>query len=171
IALIKTNKHTIDAIIDRVVVPEDATDKEELQRRLADPVETGLKLGNGSVIVAEVLDSGFDFPASPTKMTDHLYSEKFACPVDNISLPDIEPRLFSFNSPHGACSTCTGLGTILEVEPTLVLNPNLTINEGGILPWSRMANADTWHNRIIQSLSEEHGFSLDAPIKDLSEDV
>lgn len=171
IVLIKTNKHTIEAVIDRVVIPEIQGDMEELRRRLADSVETALRLGNGSMVVAEVHDKGFDFPATPTEMTDHLYSEKFACPIDNISLPDIEPRLFSFNSPHGACPTCTGLGTILEVEPSLVLNPNLTINEGGILPWSRMANADTWHNRIIQSLSEEHGFSLDTPIKNLSEEI
>lgn len=171
IVLIKTNKHTIEAIIDRVIVPEVKGDMEDLRRRLADSVETALRLGSGSLVVAEVHDKGFDFPAEPKEMTDHLYSEKFACPVDNISLPDIEPRLFSFNSPHGACPSCTGLGTILEVEPTLVLNPNLTINEGGILPWSRMANADTWHNRIIQSLSEEHGFSLDTQIHNLSDDV
>ncbi len=171
ITLIKTNKHTIEAIIDRVIVPEDVTDKDELQRRLADSVETALRLGTGSLIVAEVLDKDFDFPVSPTKMKDHLYSEKFACPVDNISLPDIEPRLFSFNSPHGACPTCTGLGTILEVEPDLVLNPNLTINEGGILPWSRTANADTWHNRMLAEVAAEHGFSLDVPIKTLPDDV
>jgi excinuclease ABC subunit A len=173
ITLIKTNKHTIEAVIDRVVVPEVGSDeeRESLRRRLADSVETALKLGSGSMVVAEVHDTGFDFPVTPTNMTDHLYSEKFACPVDNISLPDLEPRLFSFNSPHGACSTCTGLGTMLEVEPDLVLNPNLSINEGGILPWSRMANADTWHNRVLQSLADEQKFSLDKPIRELSDDV
>src|SRR5690606_6838391 len=171
IVLIKTNKHTIEAVIDRVVIPEIKGDMDELRRRLADSVETALRLGNGSMVVAEVHDKGFDFPAEPQEMTDHLFSEKFACPIDNISLPDIEPRLFSFNSPHGACPSCTGLGTILEVEPNLVLNPNLTINEGGILPWSRMANSDTWHNRILQSLSEEHGFSLDTRIGELPEDI
>src|SRR5690606_21303422 len=119
----------------------------------------------------EVHDNGFDFPAQPKEMTDHLFSEKFACPVDNISLPDLEPRLFSFNSPHGACPTCTGLGTILEVEPELVMNPNLTINEGGILPWSRMSQTDTWHHRMLESLASEHGFSLDAPISNLSDDI
>jgi excinuclease ABC subunit A len=176
ITLIKTNKHTIEAVIDRVVIPETVADKtseevESLRRRLADSVEAALKLGSGSMIVAEVHDSGFDFPANPTDMTDHLFSERFACPVDNISLPDLEPRLFSFNSPHGACPTCTGLGSILEVEPELVLNPNLTINEGGILPWSRMSQTDTWHHRMLDSLAAEHGFSLDAPIGKLSDDI
>jgi excinuclease ABC subunit A len=181
ITLIKTNKHTIEAVIDRIVLPEapakrtdgqEATDDADaLRRRLADSVEAALRLGSGSMILAEVHDSGFDFPATPTQMTDHLFSEKFACPVDNISLPDLEPRLFSFNSPHGACPTCTGLGSILEVEPELVLNPNLTINEGGILPWSRMSQTDTWHHRMLESLASEHGFSLDAPISKLSDDV
>ena len=175
IVLIKTNKHTIEAVIDRVVIPEkldqNSEEYESLRRRLADSVETSLRLGSGSMVVAEVHDAGFDFPAEPKDMTDHLFSEKFACPVDNISLPDLEPRLFSFNSPHGACPTCTGLGTMLEVEPDLVLNPNLSINEGGILPWSRMANADTWHNRMLEQVAAEHGFSLDTPIGKLSDDI
>lgn len=179
ITLIKTNKHTIEAVIDRIVIPENATGRPEdgneeadvLRRRLADSVEAALRLGSGSMTVSEVHDSGFDFPANPTSMTDHLFSEKFACPVDNISLPDLEPRLFSFNSPHGACPTCTGLGTILEVEPELVLNPNLTINEGGILPWSRMSQTDTWHHRMLESLAVEHGFSLDTAIGKLSDDI
>src|SRR6185312_7305753 len=96
-------------------------------------LETGLKLAEGSVIVSEVLDASLDFPASPKKMEDHLYSEKFACPIDNIALPEIEPRLFSFNSPHGACPECTGLGSLLEIDPDSILNPILSISEGGIL--------------------------------------
>ncbi len=184
ITLIKTNKHTIEAVIDRIVLPDNSDSKaarqqdsekteeaEALRRRLSESVETALRLGSGSMIVAEVHDNGFDFPAQPKEVTDHLFSEKFACPVDNISLPDLEPRLFSFNSPHGACPTCTGLGTILEVEPELVMNPNLTINEGGILPWSRMSQTDTWHHRMLESLASEHGFSLDAPISNLSDDI
>jgi excinuclease ABC subunit A len=181
ITLIKTNKHTIEAVIDRIVLPEKIAAQPEgtpaseeadaLRRRLTESVEAALKLGSGSMVVAEVLDSGFDFPAEPKQMTDHMFSEKFACPVDNISLPDLEPRLFSFNSPHGACTSCTGLGTILEVEPELVLNPNLTINEGGILPWSRMAQSDTWHHRMLESVAKEHDFSLDEPISKLTDDM
>ena len=129
--LIKTNKHTIDAVVDRLVL-EAKTDNKS---RLSQSIETALKLGEGSVIVSDVLDASLEFPQNPKKMADHLYSERFACPLDNIALSEVEPRLFSFNSPHGACPTCHGLGAILEIDPEMVLNPILSIAEGGILPW------------------------------------
>ncbi|MBP6979624.1 excinuclease ABC subunit UvrA, partial [Candidatus Curtissbacteria bacterium] len=131
--LIKTNKHSIDAVVDRLVLP--VADKQ----RLSESVETALKLAEGNLIIAKIQDVSFEIPDFPTELEDHLFSEKFACPFDNISLPEIEPRTFSFNSPHGACPTCTGIGTKLEVEPELVFNPNLTIAQGGILPWSRLS--------------------------------
>lgn len=155
--LIKTNKHSIDVVIDRLVLPAD-------RKRLSDSVEQALKLGEGTVIAAEVMDKSFDIPESPKEFGDHLFSEKFACPVDNISLPEIEPRTFSFNSPHGACPTCTGLGTLLEVDPDLVFNPRLSIAEGGILPWSRILTHDTWFTRLVEKVAEVYGFSLNTPI-------
>ena len=103
--LIKTNKHTIDVIVDRLALPTDKS-------RLSQSVEQALKLSDGNVIASEVFDKSFEIPEYPQKMKDHLFSEKFTCPVDNISLPEIEPRTLSFNSPHGACPKCTGLGQV-----------------------------------------------------------
>ena len=160
--LIKTNKHSIDIVIDRLVLP--ATDR----MRLTQSVEAALKLGDGNLILGEIGDKSFDIPEIPNNITDHLFSEKFACPVDNISLPEIEPRTFSFNSPHGACVKCTGLGQQLEVDPNLVLNPNLTLAEGGVLPWNKLATGDTWFSKVLEKVAGEVGFSLNTPIKDLS---
>lgn len=162
--LIKTNKHSIDAVVDRLVLP--VSDKQ----RLSESVETGLKLAEGNLIVAKILDSAFEIPDYPSELEDHLFSEKFACPFDNISLPEIEPRTFSFNSPHGACPTCMGIGTKLEVEPELVFNPNLTIAEGGILPWSRLSTHETWFSRLIEEASKQINFSINTPIKELTDE-
>src|SRR6185312_1997990 len=125
--LIKTNKHTIELVIDAMVLSKDTE-----RTRLATDVEQALQFGDGEMIVAVIRDASFAMPDKPEKMEDQLFSEKFACPVDNISLPEIEPRIFSFNTPHGACPTCNGLGTILTVDAELVLNQNLSISEGGI---------------------------------------
>ncbi len=161
-SLIKTNKHSLEVVVDRLVIPAD-------KNRLSESVENALKLGEGTVIVAKILDSSFDMPEFPREMEDHLFSEKFACPVDNISLPEIEPRSFSFNSPHGACPTCTGLGHLLEVDPAQVFNPNLSISEGGILPWSRLSTHDTWFAKLLETVAEDKGFSLSDSIGELSE--
>jgi excinuclease ABC subunit A len=123
--LIKTNKHTIEAVIDRITAEYKVQPacrqgrSSKFKARLTDSVEQALKLSNGLVIVAEVLDPSFEFPQKPKKMVDHLFSQKFACPVCNLSLPEIEPRSFSFNSPHGACPTCSGIGTLLSVDEGL----------------------------------------------------
>lgn len=164
LTLIKTNKHSIDAVVDRVVLP--TSDKQ----RLSESVETALRLAEGNLIVAIVHDKAFEIPDFPTDLEDHLFSEKFACPFDNISLSEIEPRSFSFNSPHGACPTCTGIGTKLEVEPELVFNQNLTIAEGGILPWSRLSTHETWFSRLLEEVSKQIHFSINTPIKDLTDD-
>lgn len=107
-------------------------------------------------------------PDSPKEMTDHLFSEKFSCPIDNISLPEIEPRTFSFNTPHGACPRCTGLGRILQVEPNLVFSDALTISEGGILPFGHMFDNDTWYARVITKFCNENSIDTKTPIKNLS---
>src|SRR3989344_338416 len=100
LVLIKTNKHTIDAVIDRLVLDTKFTQDQKMYSRLIQSIETALKLGEGSVIISDVLDYSLEFPTNPKKMEDHLYSERFACPVDNVALSEVEPRLFSFNSPH-----------------------------------------------------------------------
>ncbi len=163
--LIKTNKHTIEAVIDQVVFTKD-TDR----GRIATDVEQGLKLGDGEIIIAEIKDPGFDIPEKPKKMEDTLFSEKFACPIDNIFLPELEPRIFSFNTPHGACPECDGLGTILTVDRDLVFNDNLTINEGGIMPFSNQLSHDTWFSRTFKTFCEENGISLTKRFGEISDE-
>ena len=169
LVLIKTNKHTIDLVVDRLVLESKKSIQENnFYSRLHQSIETALKFGEGSVVISDVLDASLEFPANPKKIEDHLYSERFACPVDNISLPEIEPRTFSFNSPHGACPKCTGLGTLLKIDPDLVLNPILSIAEGGILPWSKLATHETWFTRMIEAVGKEYGFNLYTRLGQLS---
>ncbi len=169
--LIKTNKHTIDAVVDRLILTDTSDKDADITSRLHQSIETGVKLGEGFVIVSEVLDSALEFPQNPTQMNDHLYSEKFACPVDNISLPEIEPRTFSFNSPHGACPNCTGLGMLLKIDPNLILNPRLTIAEGGILPWSNIGESETWFSRLLETVGKEYSFSLKMRLEEFSKEA
>lgn len=165
IVLIKTNKHTIEAVIDQMVIS-----KETDTLRLSTDVEQALKLGNSELIVSIIQDAGFSIPDKPEKMEDELFSEKFACPVDNISLPEIEPRIFSFNTPHGACPTCNGLGTILTVDPELILNPNLSLSEGGALPFSMTFTHDSWFARTMKTFSEENNIPLTKKLGELTKD-
>lgn len=171
--LIKTNKHTIEAVIDRIALTADGlkgdTSKAELKNRLADSIQQALNLSEGMVVLASVLDKEFSMPVNPKKFEDHLFSERFACPIDNINLPEIEPRSFSFNSPQGACPTCTGLGKILKVEPELVFSPELTIMEGGILPFSNMFEHETWYGRVIKKMCEENKIDMHKEIGSFSE--
>lgn len=168
ITLIKTNKHTIDVVIDRITVEKSQLTDTTLRSRIADAVEQGLALADGQVTVATVADAGFSFPDKPKNLTDHLYSVKFACPVCNISLGEIEPRSFSFNSPHGACGECSGIGTILTVDPQLVISPELSISEGGLLPFAKMFFHDTWYSRLIGTVAGEYDIDPRAPLNRLS---
>ena len=166
--LIKTNKHTIDAVVDRLVLDK-STKSNDMSSRLSQSIETALKLGEGSVIVSEVKDASLEFPSNPKKMEDHLYSERFACPLDNIALSEVEPRLFSFNSPHGACPTCHGLGSLLEIDAEMVLNPILSIAEGGILPWQKLATHESWLSRLIAAVGKDYNFDLNTRFGNLTE--
>ncbi len=162
ITLIKTNRHTIEAIVDRLVLTKDID-----RVRLTNSVEKALKLSNGTVIASKVLDKSLNFPAKPKEFEDHLFSERFACPTCNISLPELEPRSFSFNSPHGACAVCGGLGTQLEVDIESTMNEELTLEEGGIFPWAQAISYDTSIRRYLIDLGEKYGFSLSTKIKDI----
>jgi excinuclease ABC subunit A len=146
--LIKTNKHTIEAMISRHSVSRKAMEsparQKELKSTVFQSVETALRLSSGGAVISVIGDRSFDFPEKPKSFKDNLFSENFACPVCNISLPDLEPRIFSFNSPHGACQTCGGIGSQLRVEESLAINPRLSISEGGVLPWSRLFEHITW---------------------------
>lgn len=173
LVLIKTNKHTIEAVVDKVSLDaKNAKDKlfiENLKSRLTDSVQQSLNLSEGLCLISQILDEGFIMPDYPRKFKDHVFSERFSCPVDNISLPEIEPRIFSFNTPHGACPTCTGLGRILKVDPALVFAPELTIREGGILPFANMLEQDSWYGRTIITVCEENDIPTRTPTKKLTE--
>jgi len=163
-SLIKTNKHTIDVVIDKMTIDG----KIDLKSRLFDSVAQALRLADGYVILSEIKDVGFVIPDYPKDYIDHLYSEKFSCPKDSISLPEVEPRSFSFNSPHGACPKCTGLGKLLKVVPELVFSEELSIMEGGILPFSSMFDHETWYAKTVVAMCEKQGINTHIPINKLT---
>ncbi len=149
----KNYKHTIEVVIDRLVNDETS------RTRLAQSVEQGLEIADGRLIVLN---------ADNNESTD--YSLMYAC-IDHpeVTIPELEPRTFSFNSPQGACPTCTGLGSRLEVDPELVIpNGRLTIAEGAIRPFNRI-NADAWYTKKMQAVAERHGFSLHTPTGELKQ--
>jgi len=159
IDLIKTNKHRIETIIDTISFGhKEMKNKifvETLRSRLVTAIEQSLKLSDGLVIIK----SG---------ETEHLYSETFSCPICNISLPEIEPRMFSFNSPLGACENCRGLGTIFAVDRDLILNKNLSLLEGGILPFNKLFFHETWYVRLIKQVCLEEGINMNIQINKLT---
>lgn len=161
--LIKTNKHSIDLVVDRMVLTPETE-----RTRLATDVEQALQFGNSEMTVSIIRDATFEIPDKPKEMEDILFSEKFACPACNISIPEVEPRIFSFNTPHGACPTCSGLGRVLTVDPDLVFNNNLSINEGGITPFYNIGEQDTWFARTFKTFCEENDIPLNARMGEIS---
>lgn len=173
--LIKTNKHSIDALISRHTINQkkikNEEDRKEIESEIYQSVETALRIGSGNAVVSIVRDDSFDFSQNPKKLEDHLFSENFACPVCNISLPELEPRTFSFNTPYGACPACDGIGSQLKVDPDLVVNPRLSISEGGVLPWTRLFEHISWTSKVVKSVADYYGFSIDTPIGELSNEA
>ena len=151
IDLDKQVRHSISVVVDRLVM------KPGLRTRLTDSIETALRLAEGLVEVA-IVDGA--------TMT---YSEKFACPDDGISLPELAPRIFSFNSPHGACPRCTGLGTQREIDPDLVVpDQSLSIAQGALVPWT-VINSN-FYTQVIQAIADRYEVDLDTPWADLPEE-
>ena len=150
----KQKWHYIELVVDRLIIrPETEI------ARVAESVEAALKEGEG---VLHVDREGED---------ELVFSEQFACVQCGTSLPEIEPRTFSFNSPHGACTECTGLGYKLEIDPNLVVfNKNLSLTEGAITPWSRGGTSSSWYVSLLESVARSHGFSAKAPVKELSQE-
>jgi excinuclease ABC subunit A len=171
-ALDKKYKHDIDVVVDRIVVRPD------MSARLADSLETCLKLADG-IAVAEFADK--PLPADETasesanksKNDTHerlMFSEKFACPVSGFTISEIEPRLFSFNNPFGACPTCDGLGTQKAIDPTMIVpDESLTLKNGAIAPWSK--SSSPYYNQTLEALGAAYGFKLGDRWRDLSEDA
>ncbi len=164
LSLIKTNKHTIEVIIDRLsMTANEHRDKDFLKSfrsRLSQSLEEALKLADGFVTISHVFDKTLEFPSKPEEFEDELFSEKFACSKCGLSLPEIEPRLFSFNSPHGACPTCTGLGSLLKIDIEKITAPTLSLSEGAVTPFARMLSSDTWWSRLIKVVIETEGFDF-----------
>jgi excinuclease ABC subunit A len=151
IRLERYQRHDIEVVVDRLVI------KEGVRRRLADSLETALDLGEGMVIVA-VDDDG-----------DRYFSEHFSCPECDVSLPELEPRMFSFNSPYGACPECSGLGFLQVIDPELVVpNPELSLEEGAVVPWP---GSSSFSYRLIEALADKYEFTMTTPFMDLPEDV
>jgi len=154
----KKFKHTIEAVVDRLII------KPELGNRLFDSVQTALGVGEGTMFleIVSVPDGAKKAHSADERIR---YSEDYACPNGHQSMPPLEPRSFSFNSPHGACPRCTGLGTRLEVDPKkCVPNPRLTLAEGGIRPWSKTTSRMSWYTRLLEGLAHSFGFDTDTPI-------
>ena len=155
----KQKKHTIEVVVDRLIIGHDGKDN-STQMRLFDSIEKALEIGGGYIKVVYV-----------DKKTEEQFSEQFDCPDCNISLPEIAPRSFSFNSPHGACPRCQGLGSILEIDPKLILpNPRLTIFEGAIRPWAKTASSSTWYMAGLRTMTGKHHISPNKPIGQLNKE-
>lgn len=167
--LTKANFHDVEVVVDRLIIESKDLmgGGSETKNRLFEAVESSLKLSSGLVASSIVLDASFDFPDEPKETEDHLFSEKFACPVCNISLPEIEPRIFSFNNPEGACEECMGLGNKLAVKSELVLAPSLSLNEGAIVPFAGQFESNTWLARLIREVAKEHGFDASTAVSKL----
>ncbi len=155
--LAKQYKHTIEVVVDRIVI------KDGIHQRLTDSIETALKLADGRVLI-DFVDREQDDPERTRS-----FSENLACPNNHpLQIDTIEPRAFSFNSPFGACSACDGIGSRLEVDTELLVpNPDLTLGEGAIAPWSQGKATTEYWLRLLAGLGEELGFDLNTPFKDL----
>jgi excinuclease ABC subunit A len=174
IVLDKKYKHDVAVVVDRLVM------KHDLRKRLADSIETAVALADGLVEI-ELVPASPALGVSPGSETSRdasrgrqkpsilTFSEKFACPVHGPSLVELEPRVFSFNSPHGACPRCHGLGSQMEIDPELVVpDPALSIGEGAIAPWS--VSASNYYDQLAQAIAERYGVDLETPWRDLPEE-
>lgn len=155
VKLKKTHKHSIEAVVDRLVIRED------IKGRLSESIEQALRLAEGTVII-NVLEG-----------EDLVFSEKFACPEHNIGIEELEPRLFSFNAPYGKCEHCDGLGTLLEIDEDLVIpDRSKSILEGAIASWGDgRLKEDSWTYGILTAMAKEYDFDLDTPIEELPENI
>ncbi len=175
----KNDRHDIEIVVDRFILSPD------LLSRISSSIEQALELGQGVIKLLKINDNTMSIEAharnganvgsadvdSPTGAEVYTFSQRYACELHPEELiPELEPRLFSFNAPQGACPTCTGLGTRLEIDPNLVLNPNLTIAEGGIRPFNRVTQESWWLKRL-DAVAQANDFSIHVPIKELSEEA
>jgi excinuclease ABC subunit A len=164
IELERYKSHTIEVVVDRLIVRHfDDPDSEEAsaaRSRLTDSVETAMEMGGGVVVINDVTD--------PENPSDHLFSEHLACVYGHVSLPEIEPRTFSFNNPHGACPECQGLGVKREFDPDLIVpDPDLSVEEGALAPWATGSD-DSWTRRFLREACRALGIPMDVPWRELT---
>ena len=162
----KNERHDIELVVDRFILSPD------LLTRISGSIEQALELGQGIIELLKIKDNSTSISDKGSADSEIItFSQRYACPNHPDELiPELSPRLFSFNAPEGACPTCTGLGIRMEIDPKLVLNPNLTVAEGGIRPFNRVSYDSYWLKRLA-SVAERHNFSIHTPIRDLSEDA
>ncbi len=155
IELDKNKKHTVEVVVDRLVIRYDV----DFKRRLADSVETALELGEGLIVVLYEKDG---------EKEEKVFSEHFACTDCNINFEEISPRTFSFNNPHGACPECNGLGSKMEIDTDLVVpDTALSLEEGAVLPWSKSKNKDNYYHQMLKAVADHYEFSMDTPFEEL----
>jgi excinuclease ABC subunit A len=183
----KYKRHSIEVVVDRYVVrhaeaPDDATRADDGRpidpetglvlpdpdaTRLADSIETALRLGEGVVLIAPAPRDG-----EPPAFEELRYSEKYSCPYDGFTIDELEPRNFSFNSPHGACPTCTGLGTKLEIDPALLIpHPSKSLGGGALGLGGMLSTDQSWRMKIIEAVMKSHGWDFKSPVKDLPKEA
>jgi excinuclease ABC subunit A len=180
-------RHTIEVVVDRFIVhhadalegaargtdgrPVDPATGEAVRdpdaARLADSVETALRLGEGIVVIAPApRDDG------ETPFEERRYSERYTCPYDGFTMDELEPRSFSFNSPHGACPTCTGLGTKLEIDPDLLIpDKSKSLRDGALVPWARLPMEESWRSKIVEAICRKHHWSYTKPVRELPKEA
>ena len=160
IELERYKKHTIEVVVDRLIIGEDLEELDSFRSRLTDSIETALPLGDGLVIVTDV---------SRKRPRDLIFSEHFACAHCGINLGEIEPRTFSFNSPHGACPSCQGIGTKMEIDPDLVIpDKGLSLSQGALDPWSRRTTSQSYFWQLVRTVAKHYGFSTEVPVRELT---
>ncbi|MFL5749802.1 MAG: excinuclease ABC subunit UvrA, partial [Chloroflexota bacterium] len=183
----KYKRHSIEVVVDRYVVRRadgpDGAERDAAGRpidpesglaipdpdaaRLSDSIETALRMGEGVALIAPAARDG-----EGPSFEERRYSERYTCPYDGTTIDDLEPRSFSFNSPHGACPVCTGLGTRLEIDPDLVIpDRSKSLAKGALVPWAKMPNDASWRLKILEAVTRSHGWSFEKPVRDLPKEA
>ncbi|PIY79842.1 MAG: excinuclease ABC subunit UvrA [Candidatus Pacebacteria bacterium CG_4_10_14_0_8_um_filter_43_12] len=175
-SLLKNNKHDIEVVLDRMVIASqqlnDEKEEKTIRSRLNQSVEEALKLSEGLVTISFINDPSLSFPDQPKDAANQIFSERLACSNCGRSFSELEPRLFSFNSPQGACPECNGLGSLLKIDVTKIVASSLTLSEGAIIPFARVLSNDSWWSRLVQTVAEDEGVNFRKTVfSEMSESV
>ncbi|NCN03803.1 MAG: excinuclease ABC subunit UvrA [Candidatus Pacebacteria bacterium] len=164
IELLKNNKHNIDVIVDRLSISKkqlrDEKELKTLKSRLSQTIEESLRLSDGYIKTSFIDDASFVFPENPQNYEDKLFSENLACSHCGISLNELEPRMFSFNSPQGACETCNGIGSQLKIDQSKIIAAELTLSEGAIIPFASALSNGTWWADLVKAVIIDRGYDF-----------